>query len=415
MKKKLALFCLFGFFTFPLCSESKLQIRLHPDDSKIIPSSDVFYSRVLPGLKGKKTLLVTNPSGIGINPNRIKSEFSKQGVILSQLIGLEHGFFGLEEEFNKSPVTLDSTFDLPIYHIYKLSTSDLLKVVQESEAIVFDVQGMGMRCYTYLTVLKRLMDASAGRKIRFVVLDHISPSMHLGGQGDFVEKAYQNFAGEFPSPLFTGLTLGEAALFYNAEYLKKKVDLEVVPVGEYKRGTLMENAGIPWNTPSPNLPNLDSARNYFSLVFLEGVNVSVGRGTQAPFVYFGAPWMEQPEKFAEELNKSSNKEYYFTPVYFKPTFGPHTGKICKGLRMNLVNPNYDPLKLTYNLIATMKRIYSKDFAWTKWSKIYSIDYLWGNPKLRVAIDDAESFENFAKTFKEKEAKYNSRAELYWLY
>jgi uncharacterized protein YbbC (DUF1343 family) len=83
--------------------------------------------------------------------------------------------------------------------------------------------------------------------------------------------------------------------------------------------------------------------------------------------------------------------------------------------MNLVNPNYDPLKLTYNLIATMKRIYSKDFAWTKWSKIYSIDYLWGNPKLRVAIDDAESFENFAKTFKEKEAKYNSRAKLYWLY
>jgi hypothetical protein len=103
---------------------------------------------------------------------------------------------------NKSPQESDEKKSK--VNIYKLSTSDLLKVVQESEAIVFDVQGMGMRCYTYLTVLKRLMDASAGRKIRFVVLDHISPSMHLGGQGDFVEKAYQNFAGEFPSPLFTG-------------------------------------------------------------------------------------------------------------------------------------------------------------------------------------------------------------------
>jgi uncharacterized protein YbbC (DUF1343 family) len=405
---------IFFLFNFTVCSDGNQLIRLHPDESKLEFPSEVFYSQVLPKFKGKKALLVTNPSGIGINPDRIKKEFEKNGVNLAQLIGLEHGFFGLEEEFNKSPVTLDTTFNLPIYHIYKLSTSDIQKVVRESEVIIFDVQGVGMRCYTYLTVLKRLMDASAGQKVRLIVLDHISPSMHLEGRGDFVEPGFQNFAGEFPSPVFTGLTLAEAALFYNAEYLNKKVDLEVVPVTGYKRGKTMEEMGIAWHTPSPNLPSLENARNYFSLVFLEGVNVSVGRGTQAPFIYIGAPWMDHPEKLAQDIN-STSKDYYFSPVYFKPSFGPHTGKICKGVRMNLVNAKYDPLQLAFNLIGSIQKNYKKDFSWSKWSNIYSIDYLWGNPKFREAIDSKTSYANFSKTYTDKQEKYNQKARKYWLY
>lgn len=101
---------IFFLFNFTVCSDSNQLLRLHPDESKLELPSEAFYSRVLPKLKGKKALLVTNPSGIGINPDRIKKEFEKSGVNLSQLIGLEHGFFGLEEEFNKSPVTLDTTF-----------------------------------------------------------------------------------------------------------------------------------------------------------------------------------------------------------------------------------------------------------------------------------------------------------------
>jgi uncharacterized protein YbbC (DUF1343 family) len=405
---------IFFLFNFTVCSDSNQLLRLHPDESKLELPSEAFYSRVLPKLKGKKALLVTNPSGIGINPDRIKKEFEKSGVNLSQLIGLEHGFFGLEEEFNKSPVTLDTTFNLPIYHIYKLSISDIQKVVRESDVIIFDVQGVGMRCYTYLTVLKRLMDASVGQKVRFIVLDHISPSMHLEGRGDFVEPGFQNFAGEFPSPVFTGLTLSEAALFYNAEYLNKKVDLEVIPVTGYKRGKTMEEMGIAWHTPSPNLPSLENARNYFALVFLEGINVSVGRGTQAPFIYIGAPWMDHPEKLAQDIN-STSKDYYFSPVYFKPSFGPHTGKICKGVRMNLVNAKYDPLQLAFNLISSIQKNYKKDFNWSKWSNVYSIDYLWGNPKFREAIDSKTSYTNFSKTFADKQEKYNQKARKYWLY
>lgn len=374
-----------------------------------------FYSEVLPKWKGKKVMLVTNPSGIGISPERILSEFSANQVTISHLIGLEHGFFGLEEEFSKSPVTIDPNFNVPIYHIYKLSPTDIAGIVAETDEILFDVQGVGMRCYTYLTVLKRLLDAAAGKKVGVTVLDHPSPSIHLGPRGDFVTKGYQNFAGEFPSPVFTGLTLGEAANFYNAEYLKLKANLRVIPVGGYNRGEQWESLGIPWHTPSPNLPLLENTRNYFALVFLEGVNVSVGRGTQAPFVYFGAPWMKDPRNLADALNKNSGGDYYFSVVYFKPTFGPHTGKICKGLKMSLVNPNYDPIRLAYQLIAEMKSQYPNDFQWTRWSKVYSIDYLWGSPKFREAITEGKKFESFYQTYQAKEKEYDTKIRKYFLY
>lgn len=415
MKKSFICILLYFQFFTAVCSQPTGNLRLHPSESNLVQPEEVFYSRVLPSLKNKKVMLVTNPSGIGIHPEKIKREFANHMVTISHLIGLEHGFLGLEEEFSKSPVTLDTSFGLPIYHIYKLSLPEISKIVKETEVILFDVQGMGMRVYTYLTVLKRLMDATVGNKIQFIVIDHIPPSLSLGARGDFVEKGYRNFAGEFPSPVFTGMTLGESAIFYNTEFLKKKVNLEVIPVSGYKRGQSLESVGIPWHTPSPNLPTIESARNYFSMVFLEGVNVSVGRGTQAPFIYFGAPWMNEPSQLAEAMNQIADKKYYFTTVYFKPTYGPHTGKICKGLRLNLVDPNYDPIELAFHLMSNIKKIFPKEFSWTRWSNVYSIDYLWGSPRLRVAIDEGKSFPSFYETYKAKEKEFDTKIKKYWLY
>lgn len=349
-----------------------------------------------------------------MHPNRIQREFNKNQVNISHLIGLEHGFLGLEEEFTKRPVTHEKLFNMPIYHIYKVSKKELAKLTRETEVIVMDVQGMGMRVYTYLTVLKRIMDASP-KGMRLFVIDHIVPTMHLGGRGDFLEKGYTNFAGEFPSPVFTGMTLGESARFYNGEYLKNKINLEVIPVMGYKRGMRWEDTGILWHTPSPNLPTLENARNYFALVFLEGVNVSVGRGTTAPFIYIGAPWMEDSHLLAEDLNRHSEKKYHFTRVYFKPTFGPHKGKICQGIRMNLVDPDYDPIELAYNLVSKMKARYEKDFQWTKWSKIYSIDYLWGSPRFRKAVENRLKFTQFHESYQGKEKDFDNKTKKYYLY
>jgi len=399
----------FLYFGFVFCIFTE-EIRKHPKNSLLTASSVTFYTKVLPTLQGKQVLLVTNPSGIGNSPEKIISKFKQHKVHIHSLLGLEHGFLGLEEDFSNSAVSIDPIFKLPVYHIYKLKPNELKKLLSEVEVILFDVQDVGMRCYTYLTVLKRLMD-NMNESQEIIVLDHPSPSIHLGVKGDVVYKGYENFAGEFPLPLFTGLTMGESALYYNGEHLQGKLKVRVVKIENYSRKMFFERAGIVWNTPSPNLPTLDSARNYFALVLLEGVNVSVGRGTQAPFIYFGAPWITNPEALASALESD---DYYFQPVFFRPTFSKYKDTICRGLRLEIVNSNYDPIELGYNLIKTLKAQYPEDFKW-EGTKKFMIDNLWGSDKFRKAIDSKKSFREFQETYLQIEKEYSKKIEKYILY
>ncbi|MCB1159770.1 MAG: DUF1343 domain-containing protein, partial [Leptospiraceae bacterium] len=263
-------------------------LKKHPSESNIKESIHRFYKETIPSLKEKKIALVTNPSGIGRDPFTLKDTLQKHSVHLSFLLALEHGILGLEEDFSNKVQTQDKILEVPAYHVYRLKRKQLQALLKEVDAVVFDVQGMGIRCYTYLTVLKRIMDVLS-EKTELIVLDHIPPGLSLGIRGDTLEKPYKNFAAEFPLPFITGLSIGEAALYYNHEFLASRVKLKVLKVENYKRNIPYEASGLPWYTPSPNLPGLESARNYYSLVLLEGTNLSVGRGTQAPFIYFGAP------------------------------------------------------------------------------------------------------------------------------
>ncbi|XDD51733.1 exo-beta-N-acetylmuramidase NamZ domain-containing protein [Leptospira sp. WS92.C1] len=415
IKKKFFLLVIFFLF-LPSAACAEKTFRKHISHSQLIPSETEFYSTILPGLSGKNVILITNPSGIGRSPERIIREFKKNDVKIKHLIGLEHGFLGLEEDFSKSPVTVDEFFNLPIYHIYRVKNAELPAILKGADAILFDVQDMGMRCYTYLTVLKRIMDGIPDpASTRLIVLDHINPALYLKGRGEMIDKKYLNFAGEFPSLFLTGLTLGESALFYNSEYLSKKIKLEIVSPKNAKRSFDWEQEGIPWTTPSPNLPMVDSAINYLGLVLLEGVNVSVGRGTTAPFVYFGAPWMNEPEKLAEELNQNSNGDYYYQSVFFKPVFGPYKNEICRGLRLTVVNRKYDPLKMAYKLIATIKTNY-KDFKWRAYPDgTHNLDFLWGTESLRKSIDSGKTYDQYSEFLSSTEKEYNENIKKYYLY
>jgi uncharacterized protein YbbC (DUF1343 family) len=394
--------------------DSQDLLRTHPKQGIVVPSHIEFYHSVLPTLKGKQAILITNPSGIGNNPEELVSKFAINQVTIQSLIGLEHGFLGLEEDFSNKSKSLDPTLGLPVYHIYKLKQGELKGILSSADVIVLDVQDMGMRCYTYLTVLKRVMDNMKSNQL-LVVLDHVNPGIEMGVRGDLLQKGYENFAAEFPLPLFTGLTLGESALYYNEEHLKGKRKVQVIKVQNYQRRLRFEKTGLVWNTPSPNLPTLDSARNYFAMVLLEGVNLSVGRGTQGPFLYFGAPWLKSPEEYAKSLDLHSENKYYFQPVFFRPTFSKYSGKICRGLRMEIVNPDYDPIELGYKMISSLKAQYPENFSWAGTPKRYMIDLLWGSDRFRKAIDEGKSYEDFRKSFQGIEKEYSKKIEKYFLY
>ena len=414
MINKKILFLLIISFLPECLFATKTITKIHPSRSKVVLSKEIFYQKILPTLKNKKLMLVTNPSGIGVEPETILSEFQKYSVEIVNLLGLEHGFLGLEEDFGQSPVTIDPLFKKPVYHAYRINSQELATITSEVDVIVLDVQDMGMRCYTYITVLKRLIDAIRDKPTQLIVLDHLHPALHLKPRGEYIEKDLENFAGEFPSPLFTGLTMGEAAIFYEKEFSEKRAKVQVISPEGISRNSYFEELGISWSTPSPNLPTLESARNYLALVLLEGINVSVGRGTQAPFVYFGAPWMENPNFFAEFLNEKLKEDVHFAPVFFKPVFGPYKGQICKGLRMNLINIHYDPIKTSYVLIEGLRKFYKTEFKWNKGNK-YSVDSLWGNSHFRKSIESEIPYEKFAETIEKDEKDFYAKSKKYRLY
>ncbi|MEM7181841.1 MAG: DUF1343 domain-containing protein [Spirochaetota bacterium] len=391
------------------------QPRLHPAQRKVRLSTEEFYRSELQNLRGKKVLLVSNPSGIGRNPEKLQKQFAKYDVTITAILGMEHGFLGLKEDFSRKKISRDAIFAVPVFHAYRTKKENLHHLLETVDTVLFSVQDMGMRCYTYITVLKRLLDAAAGQRTQILVLDQVSPSLHLPPRGDTLLAENQTFAGEFPSLVFTGMSIGEAALFYNAEYLKKSVKLKVIPVKGYRRGMRMEETGIAWNTPSPNLPTIAAARNYQALVNLEGVNVSVGRGTQAPFVYFGAPWMQNPEDIIKELHIRSDYKVLLQPVYFQPTFSMYKGKICRGIRMQVLDPTYDPVHFSYHLLKLLKQYYPNDFRWRKQGKGYSIDKLWGSNRLRLALDSGMTYAQLQKLIGPIEEKSLAKVKPYYLY
>ena len=388
------------------------RIRIHPDNAGIQYSETRFYDKILPKLSGKSVMIISNPSGIGKNPEKIIKEFSRHSVAIRFFLGLEHGFLGLDEQFSRVPVTVDPIFNLPVYHIYKLKEAEIRDLISRVDYVLLDVQDMGMRCYTYITVLKRIMDQMHGNR-ELIILDHINPGMLYKPMGELVEERFVNFAADFPLPMVTGLSIGESALFYNKEYLAGRVKVKVIKTGGYSRRKSYEQAGLTWSTPSPNLPVLDSARNYFSLVLLEGVNVSVGRGTQAPFIYFGAPWMNG-HRIIGELNRLGAGKVYFQPVFFKPAFGPYANKICRGLRMNVVDSSYDPVAMSYAIIQVLKKNFPASFAW-EGGGLKRIDQLWGTSRFRNAIDQGKSFAEFHSTYREVEKSSYKKVRKYYLY
>ena len=405
-------FLFFGIFLYCGGGCADTTVRIHPRDAGIIYSDSIFYSQTLPTLAGKNVMIISNPSGIGNHPEKILQEFRKNNVNIRFFLGLEHGFLGLDEQFSPVPVTIDPLFNLPVYHIYKLKESEIKDLISTVDAVIFDVQDMGMRCYTYISVLRRVMDQMGKKEL--IILDHINPRMLYKPMGELVKKQFVNFAADFPLPIITGLSMAESALFYNSEFLKNSVNLKIIKPKGYSRSDTFEQAGLQWYTPSPNLPVMESARNYFSLVLLEGVNVSVGRGTQAPFIYFGAPWMNG-HKMLDELNRLGEGKVYYQAVFFKPEFGPYANKICRGLRMNVTDSSYDPIKTIYQLITVMRKNFPGNFSWEKSGGLYRIDSLWGTSSFRHAIGKGKSFEEFHNTYRVQEEELFRKTKKYYLY
>jgi len=318
---------------------------------------DVLNENRFASLKGKKVGLITNHTGLARDGRRNIDLMVGAGVPLKALFSPEHGILGkLDDE--KVTDTRDSASGLPVYSLYY---DEKRKPNQASlngiDTLVFDIQDMGTRFYTYGCTMKNAMEVAAQLDLEFVVLDRPNPITGTRVEGPIMDMAEMSFVGCLPIPLRHGFTMGELARFAN-DQLPKKARLTVVPMENWKRESWFDQTGLRWVNPSPNMKSLAAALLYPGVGMIEySKNYSVGRGTDTPFEQVGAPWMDG-QKLSNELNALAIPGVKVYPTSFTPKASIHEGKLVSGVRFVLTNREvFDSSLLGLSLIEVLGRLY----------------------------------------------------------
>jgi len=371
------------------------------------PGVEVFVEHPPAVVRGKRVGLITNQSGIDrqrrstIDLLRASTELT-----LVALYSPEHGIRGIAETRVTSSV--DEKTGLPVHSLYGETYKPTPRMLEGIDVLVYDIQDLGVRQYTYESTLALAMQAAAEKGIPIVVLDRPNPITGTILEGDILEPAYHSFVGIYPVLSRHGMTLGELAKMYNAEQ-RIGAELTVVPVEGWRRGTWWDQTGLPWVNPSPNIRRLEAAIHYPGTVFFEAINVSEGRGTDLPFEQIGAPWLKNTDVVAA-MNAMRLPGIRFETVAFRvaESANKYPGQLLNGVRFILTDRDaYRPLATSLLMIDLIRRLHPDQFQWAD----STIERHGGTARLRRAIESGtlpellREWERDQAAFREKRAPY----------
>jgi len=332
-------------------------------------------------LAGQKIGLVTNQTGLNRHYQRTAQVLTAAGVQVAALFGPEHGYYGVEQDAIALQETeRDRWSGVPVYSLYRHKDDERAGdsnpfgpppgSLDGLDGLVFDIQDVGVRYYTYPTTLGILLEQA---DLPIYVIDRPNP---IGGtiiEGPNLEPEFSSFVGRYPQiPVRHGLTLGELALFINRYLLNGRAKLEVLKLDGWQRDMTWEETGLPWLATSPNLPTLTTVRLYPGTCLIEGTNLSIGRGTAQPFELIGAPWLTRPDRLAQELNRLARPGLYFRDTFFKPSYDRFAGQVCGGVQVHLQPEDGQPeqkngpaqiVRSGLHLVATLLKLYPENFGW----------------------------------------------------
>ena len=355
--------------------------------SPVKPGVEVLFEKHLDLIRGKRVGLITNPTGVDSHLASIIERFRRQPEVeLVALYGPEHGVRGNAQAGEYVPFYLDEKFQLPVFSLYGQSRKpapDMLAnidaymrsfdtehtdkapeagMLQAVDVMVFDLQDVGTRVYTYVATMAYAMQACAESGIPFIVLDRPNPINGVAMEGPILEyPEHSSFVGLYPIPLRHGMTAGELALLFNDRFFERQAKLTVVPMEGWRRDQWFDQTGLPWVIPSPNLPTLDTGTVYPGQVLLEGTNLSEGRGTTRPFELFGAPWIDGYE-LTRALNALNLPGVTFREAWFTPTFSKHQGRLCGGCQIHVTDRQaFAPIATTLHVLQVIQRLYPAEF------------------------------------------------------
>ena len=372
------------------------------------------------GLRNCRLGLIAHPASVTSGLTHAVDAIRQAGFDLRALFGPQHGARGekqdnmVESDHYPDPVT-----GIPVHSLYGETRNPTPAMLDGLDALLFDLQDVGVRVYTFVWTMALAMEACAEANVRFVVLDRPNPIGGTRREGPVLRPGYESFVGLHPVPLRHGLTWGETAAWLNEER-GIGCDLTILSCEGWERSMLWPDTGLPWVMPSPNLPNPDSCVVYPGMVLLEGTNLSEGRGTTRPFELFGAPWLD-PTALTARLTGAHLPGVHFRPCHFEPTFQKHTGRLCGGAQLHVTDPHaFEPVRTAVEILVAVRALAPQDFAWRRPPYEYEdslppIDILWGHPGLRKGVDHGETTDEILEGEKAELVAFGASVERYLVY
>lgn len=348
---------------------------------------DVFLEQYVSKFVGKRIGLVTNMTGVNhrLTPT-IDLFYDHPDINLTALYGPEHGIRGDAKEGEIVESSIDKYTNLPVYSLYGASKKPSKEMLENVDVVVFDLQDIGARYYTFIYTMAYVMEACAEHGKHFVVLDRPNPISGVSMEGNIVQEDVRSFVGLYPLPNRHGMTVGELANLYKHEF-GIHCELTVVPMNGWERRMYFDETGLLWVPPSPNTTGIDMSTLYPGTCLVEGTNLSEGRGTTRPFEYVGAPYIEG-YLLAKRFNERKVPGVIARPVSFVPTYQKHKDKVCEGVQLHVVNRmELHSLKTGLTLLELIAEMYPDDFTFLQQgeSKKYFFDLLAGTKTLREKI------------------------------
>jgi uncharacterized protein YbbC (DUF1343 family) len=371
---------------------------------RVLTGIDVLMRDKRDALRGLSIGLVTNATGRDASGRTtIDVLFGEASWSLRALFSPEHGIRGDAEAGQSVETSRDARTGLPIYSLYGDTVRPTRQMLAGLDTLVYDIQDVGARVFTYASTLLEVMRAGAEHGVRVAVLDRPDPINGVAVEGTVLDPRFTSFVGAAPIAMRYGMTLGELGRYFNGE-LGVGCDFLVVPLAGWQRTEWLDDTGIRWVNPSPNLRSLTAATLYPGMVLVEGTNLSEGRGTERPFEWLGAPWVDSAA-WLDRLTRLNPAGVRFEPASRTPTSSKHAGKVCQGLLLTVTDRNaLRPVELGVMLLATAGQALTFDNA--------TLDRLAGTDRLRLALqsrtppqDIAASWQPALEAFRTVRARY----------
>jgi uncharacterized protein YbbC (DUF1343 family) len=396
------------------------------------PSMSLAQQRVLPGidvllrdgpgpLAGKRVGLITNHTGISASPSREGDTLSTIDLLhrhsqidLVALFSPEHSITGRADAGERVESGRDTRTGLPIHSLYSATRKPTPEMLAGIDVLVFDIQDIGTRYYTYVWTMALALEAAAEQGKKFVVLDRPNPIGGMLVHGNVLDTAFRTFVGLYPVPMRHGLTPGELARFINGEFLGGRADLTVIPVSGWRRDMWFDDTRLPWLAPSPNMPTLESATHYPGTCLFEGTNLSVGRGTPEAFRQIGAPWLDHAA-LARRLASYNLPGVRIDTVTFTPD-GAGDGKYdrvaVRGIRFTTTDrTRYDPTRASIAALIEIRALHRDSLGFRE----QHFDRLAGTERVRLDVLRGAPLAEVTATWNAQLDAFRARRRPYLLY